>query len=79
MSKYLPREVADARLAELEALLPKILADYPERDQAEVIAAEGEDIRERAAPEDRDYVFDRVEAMLVAAGLIPRAAPDRDR
>jgi len=64
------RPEIDAALDRLEASLPGMLEDFGAANVLTTFTAAAEDIRRNAAPNDRNYVWARIQSMLRDAGLI---------
>lgn len=67
----LPRETLDARLDELAAAMPKLLADTDEASHMDAFAGIADEIREAAGPDDRKHVWSRLQCILRDNALIP--------
>ena len=69
--RKLTHDQLKAALDELEAALPRMIAEYPESDLMDAFAGEAEMIEYKVDDEDRAFFSARVQCMLRDAGLIP--------
>lgn len=65
------RAELDKELDKLAAWVPTMLAETDEDWQMEAFAGEAEPIRDAAGPEDGEYVWSRLQRILVEHCLIP--------
>jgi hypothetical protein len=65
------RAEIDVELARLARVLPKLIDECEPDDVLEAFAAESEIMTEVAGPDDAAYVQDRIQCLLLSAGLIP--------
>ena len=63
----------DAELARLEALIPKLIAEYAPDELRDAFASDAEILTEHAPAEQALHVRQHIDRMLVAAVLIPQA------